>query len=217
MATPQVNDLPEIRTISADQVFIERVQEIRGILGLSVGKIAERLADLGRDDITIWRLRNILNGKAQPNLDFVPAIATALGVAPLALMTVPEDAPLAVEVSPGVLLSPIRYNAWVCGIRALPGSEESVFAEHPPYTGGRVHRTGAAIDQALALSQRIAARFDDAEAAQELLAAERGELLDAVAGLDTADLPPEQQRAINVLRRGLGIDTTPEVESDPEP
>jgi transcriptional regulator with XRE-family HTH domain len=216
MAKPQDTAATEIRTIGADQVFVERMHQIRGSLGLSVAQVAERLAGLGRPDITAYRIRHLLKGTTRPHLDLLFAIADALGIAPLALMTVPEDAPLAIEVAPGVQLSPVRYNAWVCGLRALPGDDEAVFAAHPPRTGGRVHRAGAAMDQALTLSKAIALRSGDTETAQELLAAERDELLGAVAGIGASDLPPEQQRAINVLRRSLGLDTDTDTDADAE-
>lgn len=183
-----------------------RMRDIRKAQGLSVDDLVERLADIGRSDITNNRIWNMQAGRVKPTFDVVLAIANALGVSPLTLLTIPDDANVSIEIAPSVEISPTRFNAWATGARPLPGGDEEVFAEHHPYGTGLTRRQGNPEERAQALVTRLSARLTAANEVVAALETEAAEFAAGVQELTGEELPEEQRRAINALTRALQIE-----------
>ncbi|MFG3342410.1 helix-turn-helix domain-containing protein [Glycomyces sp. NPDC048151] len=180
-----------------------RMRDIRKAQGLTVDDLVDRLADIGRPDITNHRIFNMQAGRVKPYFDVVLAIANALGVSPLTFLTVPDDASISIEVAPSVEISPIRFNAWSTGARPLPGGDEEVFAEYHPYGTGLTSRQGNPEERAQALVTRLTARLSAVNEVVAALETEASEFAAGLQELDGEDLPEEQRRAIDALMRTL--------------
>jgi transcriptional regulator with XRE-family HTH domain len=197
---------PASTILTPNEVVVMRMREIREAQGLTVNDLVDRLADIGRPDITNYKLWNMQTGRVKPYFDVVLAVANALGVSPLAFLTVSDDANIAVEVAPSVAISPTRFNAWSTGARPLPGGDEEVFAEYHPYGTGLTSRQGKPEERAHALVTRLTARLFAVNEVVAALETEAAEFTAGVQQLAGEDLPEEQRRAINGLSRALGID-----------
>lgn len=198
--------------LTPNEVVVMRMRDIRKAQGLTVNDLVDRLADIGRPDITNHKLFNIQAGRVKPYFDVVLAVANALGVSPLAFLTVPDDANIAIEIAPSVEISPTRFNAWSTGARPLPGGDEEVFAEHHPYGTGLTTRQGNPEERAQALVTRLSARLSAVNEVVAALESEAAEFAAGVQELDGEDLPEEQRRAIQALSRTLGIAASEEGE-----
>ncbi|SDC96035.1 helix-turn-helix domain-containing protein [Glycomyces harbinensis] len=189
------------------------MSEVRKAQGLTVDDLVERLADIGRSDITNNKIWNMQAGHVKPTFDAVLAIANALGVSPLTFMTMPDGAEVAIEIAPSVEISPARFNAWTTAARPLPGGDEDLFVEHHPFGTGLPRRQGSPEEKAQALVSRLTARLAAVDEVIAALDAEAIEFANGVRELTDVDLPEEQRRAINALMRTLRIDSDPELTS----
>jgi transcriptional regulator with XRE-family HTH domain len=196
---------PAPTVLTPNEVVVMRMRDIRKAQGLTVDDLVDRLADIGRPDITNHKLFNMQAGRVKPYFDVVLAVANALGVSPLAFLTVPDDANIAIEVAPSVEISPTRFNAWSTGARPLPGRDEEVFAEFHPYGTGLTSRQGNPEERAQALVTRLTARLHAVNEVVAALEIEAAEFTAGVQELNDEDLPEEQRRAINALTRALGM------------
>lgn len=197
---------PVPTVLTPNEVAVMRMREIRKAQGLTVDELVDRLADIGRPDITRHRIFNMQAGRVKPYFDVVLAIANALGVSPLAFLTVPDDANIAIEIAPSVEISPTRFNAWSTGARPLPGSDEAAFAEFHPYGTGLTSRQGNPEERAQALVTRLTARLSAVNEVVAALETEAAEFAAGVQELDGEDLPEEQRRAIDALMKTLRSD-----------
>lgn len=198
---------PAPTILTPNEVVVMRMRDIREAQGLTVNDLVERLADIGRPDITNYKIWNMQTGRVKPYFDVVLAIANALGISPLAFLTVPDDANIVIEVAPSIEISPTRFNAWSTGARPLPGGDEEVFAEHHPYGTGLTSRQGNPEERAQALVTRLTARLSAVNDVVAALETEAAEFAAGVQDLEGEDLPEEQRRAINALTRALGQQT----------
>ncbi len=194
------------QVLGPNAVVVERMRAVRKAQDLSVHDLVERLADIGRNDITANKIWNMQTGRVKPTFDAVLAIANALGVSPLTFLTVPDDADLSIEIAPSVEISPARFNAWTTGARPLPGGDEDLFAEHHPYGTGLTRRQGTPEERAQALVTRLSARLAEASQVITALETEAAEFSAGVGELADENLPEEQRRAINALTRSLGME-----------
>lgn len=197
-------DMPaEHRVLSLDKAVVERMRTIRKAQNLTCHDLAERLADLGRIDITVNKIWNMQNGRLKPSLDMVFAIANALGVSPLAFLTVPDSEDYSIEVAPGVEISPSRFNAWTTGALPLPGSNETVFEEHQPHGIRAAGFQGTPEERTQRLVSKLTTAAVSSDKIAATLTAEVDMVASAVERLTGEDLPEEQRRALNALKRDL--------------
>lgn len=184
------------------QVVLDRILEIRNEEKLSLPKLAARLADQG-SDVTESRLWNIASGRARLQFETLIAIAAALEVSPLALLTMPTDGSAEVEILPGVTVSAERWNAWMTGSSPLPGASDTTYAAHHPY-GAPIGRFRGDLDQrSRALAIRLAAHADEAATAAEAL---REEAHTYAASLLEGEPSEDLIRSAEALSKRLGID-----------
>lgn len=71
------------RLFSMDRLFVANVERLRAEQGLSRNALA-RKAGMSVDTLTAWANKNV-----SPTLRMIPAVAAALGVEPVALLTEP--------------------------------------------------------------------------------------------------------------------------------
>lgn len=205
MTDPQVNQPPP-QFVSPTEVVVERMKEIRLARGWSVHTLVERLADIGRVDITENSIWNIQIGRSRLSLDFVFAIAAALEVSPSALLSVRPDSDVIVEVLPGVQVSAHRFNAWVSAVQPLPGGNDEIFASHHPY-GSAISRIQGGLDQrAQALAARMSTEPTSTEEIATTLTSEVEQLATELAELSRqGDTDHRQRQAIDAVHRRLGL------------
>lgn len=156
---------------------------------LSAQQLADRCSELGYD-IPRSTLTNLENGRLRNiTLGELLVIARALEVPPLALATpVGPDAPLVIEVLPGVPVSPIEALMWIIGERAVPGTPD--YSRVDEVTG----EAGAAL---MAARQHNALEFNAVAAARTL-----GRLLGDTSGNPTI-LAGARDDASNATRQLL--------------
>lgn len=186
------------------ELVLYRIRDICESQGLTISALASRLLEHGFV-ISDNRLWNLMSGRTKLHVDTLFAIATALGVSPLALQTTPTDGDEEVEVepAPGVRVSSTRFNAWMTGTSPLPGASKSAYAEHHPY-GAQLGRFRGDIDQrAQALALRLATHADEAAAAAETL---RDQAHAYAASLLEGEPSEDLVRSAEALSRRLGID-----------
>lgn len=193
----------EHRVLSLDKAVVERMRAVRKSQQLTCHDLADRLADLGRGDITVNKIWNMQNGRLKPSLDMVFAIANALGVSPLAFLTVPDSEDYSIEVAPGVEISPSRFNAWTTGALPLPGADEAAFEEHQPHGMRPAGFQGTPEERTQRLVSKLATEAVPSDKISATLAAEVDMVASAVERITGEDLPEEQRRAFNALKRDL--------------
>ncbi|WP_156937723.1 hypothetical protein [Haloglycomyces albus] len=170
--------------------------------GMTVRSLAERLADMGRVDITVHRLYNIHNHRVAIPVDVVLAVAAALDVAPLVLMTsATGEGDGSVEVMPSQQVSRERFNDWMTAQRPLPGADVEAFADHRP-AGMSVAAGHVSPDErAQALARHLSDRVAAAEEIMTTLKDEVTQFSHELADLDEADLDDSDERALRALQR----------------
>jgi transcriptional regulator with XRE-family HTH domain len=102
-----------VRTVG--EVFGERLRVSRERLGLSQEALAERLRELGVENLSPAALAEIESGGGRaggPSIADALAISAALGVSPLALMT-PADWADPVAVTPERVVSARLLRGWI--------------------------------------------------------------------------------------------------------
>ncbi|SDD86822.1 helix-turn-helix domain-containing protein [Glycomyces harbinensis] len=197
-------DADQSRSLSPAKAAVERIRDIRVALGLSIPELAERLAALGYP-FTENRLWNLASDRTKIHVDTLFAIAAALGVSPLALMTLPADQHTEIDVAPGVTISAERFNAWVTGTSPLPGADETPYVEHHPF-GAPIGRFQGSLDQrARALAFKIVSHADEAASTADTL---REEAHAFAASLLEQEPSPDLIRTAEALSRRLGIDVS---------
>lgn len=119
--------------LTAAQLFGRRVREERLRQNhLSQQGLAERLRKIGKplDRTMIGRIER---GESTAMLDQVLALAAALGVAPIDLIT-PTDASVSVEVAGTLVVPGAVARAWIRGNAPLPGQPWATYLTGRPRT-----------------------------------------------------------------------------------
>lgn len=188
--------------LTPTELVLHRIRMIREAQGLSISALAKRLLENGYV-ISDNRLWNLESGRSRLHVDTLFAIATALGVSPLALQTMPTDGDEEMQPAPGVRVSAARFNAWVSGTSPLPGSSKETFAAHHPY-GPQLSRFRGDLDErAQALALRLASHADETAAAAEVL---RDQALAYATTLLEGKPSEDILRSAEALSKRLGID-----------
>jgi transcriptional regulator with XRE-family HTH domain len=177
------NQVAEL-TESAATVVGRQVRTARKWLRLSQGELAQRLTQRGRrtHQATIARLER---GERSATVDDVLAIAAALGVSPLWLLSGSYTSE-PVPVLPDLTASPARMRHWIQGAIALPGTDETAFVEVVPDDERRLR-----LRRGVQNMQQCLADFAEAANADD----RPGELI------ALADLKRELERQEDDLRR----------------
>jgi transcriptional regulator with XRE-family HTH domain len=193
---------PPARFTTPSHVVRARIRRIRKEQGIRIPELAARLSAQGTV-ITEQQLYNLEGGRRRLHVDYLFAIAAALGVSPLALQTLPTDDEDEVEVTPGVTVTGARFNGWTTGTRPLPGADEARFARFHPYGAPIGRLQGTPDDRVQALANRIAEQAEDAAANAQMLRDDARKFAADIAGLEPST---DTVRSLEALSRRLGID-----------
>jgi transcriptional regulator with XRE-family HTH domain len=123
MASTVESDGP---TMSVTQVMVAQLKRVRRRRDVTVVDLAARCAHLGAVEITQNVLHNIEAGRRTVTLDQLAALALALDVAPVHLLTSPPDG-RPVQVTPQARASSTTWDTWVHGKAPLPHQDERAF------------------------------------------------------------------------------------------
>ncbi|WP_371547974.1 helix-turn-helix domain-containing protein [Streptomyces sp. NBC_00554] len=130
---------------SYSDIAAERIREIRRKRGLTASQLAQRCADIGAPEITTQSVSNIETGRRDKEgrrrrfvtVDELIALAVALGVAPVHLLSKPlppEELPLpgAWKGSPDAEGLALIWRNYIKGQQALPGMNARDYMTEAP-------------------------------------------------------------------------------------
>lgn len=122
----------EAQPVTPREVIAERVRQARIRHGWSARHLAQRLADLGMPSLDRSTLAKIEAGQRQRiGVDELLALATALSVSPISLLTpVDDNAPY--QVTPERALWASWVRAWIRGYRPLPFADRRMYFSEVP-------------------------------------------------------------------------------------
>jgi transcriptional regulator with XRE-family HTH domain len=173
-------------TVSVTRLLVTQLKRIRRRRDLTAPDLAARCAQLGAAEVTENVIRNIETGRRTVSVDQLAALALALDVAPVHLLSAPDtttDAP-PVQVTATITVPAQAWGPWSQGTAPLPETDERAFwsyaLEHSGPDQGRSLIEMARSRTVTALASVAGQLRDDADQQLHALAATGQQGLDEI-------------------------------------